>query len=72
MSKDENADLHALADEALSQIDERHYETEITSQGIKDIFKYGVAFYKKDAEIHMKKSHTMPFKKADEDTNYLD
>lgn len=72
VSKDENADLHALADEALSQIDERHYETEITSQGIKDIFKYGVAFYKKDAEIHMKKSHTMPFKEADEDTNFLD
>lgn len=52
VAKDGSADLGALADEALSQIDRNHYETEMASQGISNILKYGVAFYKKNVEVH--------------------
>ena len=54
-SKDENADLRKLAEDALLQIEQNRYETEMLSQGIKNIFQYGVAFRKKDVEILLKK-----------------
>ena len=55
VSKDENADLRKLAEDALLQIEQNRYETEMLSQGIKNIFQYGVAFRKKDVEILLKK-----------------
>ena len=55
ISKDNMADLHALAGEALSQIECKHYETEMISQGISEIYKYGVAFCKKNVEVYMQK-----------------
>ena len=55
VSKDENADLRKLAKDALLQIEQNRYETEMLSQGIKNIFQYGVAFRKKDVEILLKK-----------------
>ena len=55
VSKDENADLRKLAEDALLQIEQKRYETEMLSQGIKNIFQYGVAFRKKDVEILLKK-----------------
>ena len=55
VSKDENADLRKLAEDALLQIEQNRYETEMLSQGIKIIFQYGVAFRKKDVEILLKK-----------------
>lgn len=55
VSKDENADLRKLAEDALLQIEQNRYETELLSQGIKNIFQYGVAFRKKDVEILLKK-----------------
>ena len=55
VSKDENADLRKLAEGALLQIKQNRYETEMISQGIKNIFQYGVAFRKKDVEIILKK-----------------
>lgn len=55
VSKDENADLRKLAEDALLQIEQNRYETEMLSQGIKSIFQYGVAFRKKDVEILLKK-----------------
>lgn len=55
VSKDENADLRKLAEDALLQIEQNRYETEMLSHGIKNIFQYGVAFRKKDVEILLKK-----------------
>ena len=55
VSKDENADLRKLAEGALLQIKQNRYETDMISQGIKNIFQYGVAFRKKDVEIILKK-----------------
>jgi len=37
------------------QIKQNRYETDMISQGIKNIFQYGVAFRKKDVEIILKK-----------------
>jgi hypothetical protein len=54
-AKEKSADLRALADEALSQIEQKHYETEMLSQGITNIIKYGVAFCRKNVEVHMKR-----------------
>lgn len=43
--------LKELANTALQQIKDRHYETEMETIGIKTIFKYGVAFSGKHVEI---------------------
>ena len=43
--------LRALANTALLQIKDRHYETEMETKGIKTIFTYGVAFSGKHVEI---------------------
>lgn len=43
--------LNELAKTALNQINERKYETEMRKRGIKNIFKYGVAFSGKNVEI---------------------
>lgn len=56
VSKEKDSDLHALADEAVSQIEENQYETDMVSQGVTDILKYGAAFFKKDAVVHMRRS----------------
>ena len=56
VSKEKDSDLDALADEAVSQIEEKQYETDMVSQGVTDILKYGAAFFKKDAVVHMRRS----------------
>lgn len=43
--------LERLAQTALEQIDDRHYDTELTAHGITDILKYGVAFCGKKVSI---------------------
>ena len=47
-------DLEKKADEAIEQIDDRKYDMELRSEGYKNIFKYGIAFYKKDCLIKIK------------------
>ena len=47
-------DLEKKADEAIEQIEDRKYEMELRSEGYKNIFKYGIAFYKKDCLVKMK------------------
>ena len=47
-------DLEKKADEAIEQIEDRRYDMELRSEGYKNIFKYGIAFYKKDCLIKMK------------------
>ncbi|MCQ2458534.1 MAG: PD-(D/E)XK nuclease domain-containing protein [Clostridia bacterium] len=44
-------ELKRLAQEALSQINERSYDTEMRRMGISAIVKYGVAFSGKSAEV---------------------
>lgn len=43
--------LSKSAEKALSQINEKHYDTELINRGIKDIAKYGIAFSGKNVEI---------------------
>ncbi len=43
--------LKKLSEAALKQINEKAYDTELVNKGVKTIFKYGVAFSGKNAEI---------------------
>lgn len=45
------SELKALAEAALQQIDEKKYDTEMTSKGVDAIYKYGVAFSGKNVEV---------------------
>ena len=47
-------ELKELSATALKQINDRKYETELTTKGVKNIFKYGVAFSGKRVEIATK------------------
>lgn len=44
-------ELKALSETALKQINDRKYDTELTTKGDKNIFKYGVAFSGKKVQI---------------------
>ena len=46
-----DAGLSASADEALKQIEDKHYDTDMKDRGIKEIAKYGIAFAGKNVEI---------------------
>ena len=43
--------LSASAAEALKQIEDKHYDTDMKDRGIKEIVKYGIAFAGKNVEI---------------------
>ena len=43
--------LNELAETALTQINDRQYDVEMSAQGVKDILKYGIAFSGKSASI---------------------
>ena len=43
--------LEQLAQSAIRQINEKHYETELRSHGVETILKYGAAFSGKNVEI---------------------
>ena len=49
-------ELHALAEAALEQIEERRYDTEMIARGMISRFKYGVAFSGKHAVVEMKQT----------------
>ena len=38
-------------EKALAQIEDNHYEEELEDEGIEDILKYGIAFYKKRCKV---------------------
>ena len=46
-----DAGLSASADEALKQIEDKHYDTDMKDRGIKEIVKYGIAFAGKNVRI---------------------
>ena len=43
--------MKKLAQDAILQINEKHYETELRTHGIEKVFKYGVAFCGKTVEV---------------------
>lgn len=43
--------LEEKCDEALRQIEERNYASELHAEGYQDILKYGVAFYRKECMV---------------------
>ncbi len=43
--------MDSLARDALSQIDEKHYETEMQAAGIQEILKIGMAFCGKKISV---------------------
>lgn len=45
--------LTSSACEALKQIEDKHYDTDLKDRGIKEISKYGIAFCGKKVEIVM-------------------
>ena len=50
-TSDESRDLDSLADEALDQIEDKKYDTELLSLGINHIIKIGIAFRGKHAVV---------------------
>ena len=48
---DKPKELFTKCEDALNQIDEKHYEDELNEEGYEDIIKYGIAFYRKDCVI---------------------
>ena len=46
-------ELRSSAEQALQQIDAKHYDTDLRDRGIHDIVKYGIAFAGKKVEIAM-------------------
>ena len=53
--KDLSADgLSGLANEALTQIDEKRYDAEMKEDGIQDILKFGIAFSGKEVSVKTK------------------
>ena len=53
VTQENKSDLKKLAQDAIEQINEKHYETELRTHGIEKVFKYGVAFCGKSVEICM-------------------
>ena len=47
----EGGSLVAACEEALKQIEERHYEEQLYDDGMDVILKYGIAFYKKRCRV---------------------
>ena len=47
----EDGDLQKACEKALAQIKDNHYEEELEDEGIEDILKYGIAFYKKRCRV---------------------
>ena len=50
-TNDKNVDLNKLADEALEQIDDKKYDTELIGYGMDNIIKIGIAFRGKNAVV---------------------
>ena len=50
-TKDSHADLSALADSALRQIEEKKYDTELRTAGVSSVIRIGIAFCGKRAVV---------------------
>jgi hypothetical protein len=43
--------LSSLAEDALTQIEQKHYDADMKNRGIQNITKYGIAFCGKNVEV---------------------
>lgn len=50
-TKDSRADLSALADSALRQMEEKKYDTELRTAGVSSVIRIGIAFCGKHAVV---------------------
>lgn len=50
-AKSAQEDLQELAAKALAQIEEKRYDTEMKMKGVATIYKYGIAFFKKQQKL---------------------
>jgi hypothetical protein len=48
---DNPKEIFKKCDEALAQIEERKYDSEIKEEGYENIIKYGISFYRKDCIV---------------------
>ena len=53
-TKNDKDDLDELASLALSQIDDKKYDSELISNGVKHIVKIGIAFRGKETAVKQK------------------
>ena len=53
---DKPKELFTKCEDALNQIDEKHYEDELNEEGYDDVIKYGIAFYRKDCLIKVREN----------------
>lgn len=51
----EDGNLDAACKKALEQIEEKSYEARLQEDGMRTILKYGIACYKKDCRVAVKK-----------------
>jgi hypothetical protein len=47
----QDGDLEKACQAALNQIDNKHYDAVLTDDGMNEIIKYGIAFYKKNCKV---------------------
>ncbi len=47
----EDGNLEKGCEEALDQIEERKHDAVLQKDGMKEIFRYGIAFYKKNCKV---------------------
>ena len=53
MPASEKDKLSGLAEEALSQMEDKNYQRDLEDRGVNDIVKYGIAFSGKQVEVRM-------------------
>ena len=54
MNKNENETLRKACEEALKQIEEKQYSTELLDRGINNIITLGIAFHGKNVLVRQK------------------
>ena len=51
----EDGNLNAACEAALAQIEEKSYDAKLLEDGMRTILKYGIACFKKDCMVMVKK-----------------
>lgn len=62
----EDGDLEKGCNEALVQIEEKKYDAVLQKDGMKEIFRYGIAFYKKNCRVMLEQERKEDCAKIDE------
>ena len=55
----ENGNMDAACEQALSQIENRQYDSKLKEDGMHKIIKYRIACYKKDCRVILMKKDTL-------------